>query len=151
MTRIFAQWTLPPASHANRPIHATLRAVAFSGQTMIDAHLLAELREVIGDDGMVLRATELKVFECDGWTLEKSAPEILLRPRTTAEVSAILKLLNRRGIAFVRSRPSPLGIAKQPQSACSKEATAHPRVVAILHSQLAPWFASIRVIASSNA
>ena len=46
-------------------------------------------------------STELKVYECDGWTIEKSAPELLLRPRTTAEVSAILRLLHRRGISFV--------------------------------------------------
>lgn len=67
----------------------------------IDARVVAELRELVGEDGMIVRATELKVYECDGWTLEKCAPEILLRPRTTAEVSAILKLLHRRGIAFV--------------------------------------------------
>ena len=70
-------------------------------RSLVDAGLIAELREMIGDDGMVLRATELKVYECDGWTIEKSSPEILLRPRTTAEVSAILKLLDRRGIPFV--------------------------------------------------
>ena len=67
----------------------------------VDAGLIEKLREMLGDDGMVMRATELKVYECDGWTLEKSSPEILLRPRNTAEVSAILKLLHRRGIAFV--------------------------------------------------
>jgi glycolate oxidase len=67
----------------------------------VDAGLIEELREMLGDDGMVMRATELKVYECDGWTLEKSSPEILLRPRHTAEVSAILQLLHRRGIAFV--------------------------------------------------
>lgn len=86
--------------HAKRLVRATLRAVATTGQS-IDARLIAELREIIGDDGMVLRATELKVYECDGWTLEKCSPEILLRPRTTAEVSAILNILHRRGIAFV--------------------------------------------------
>src|SRR5208282_5615805 len=32
---------------------------------------------------------------------EKSVPELLLRPRSTSEVSAILKLLHRRAIAFV--------------------------------------------------
>jgi glycolate oxidase len=67
----------------------------------VDAALIEKLRELLGGDGMVMRATELKVYECDGWTLEKSSPEILLRPRNTAEVSAILKLLHRRGIAFV--------------------------------------------------
>src|ERR1700728_3422893 len=76
-------------------------AVEANQRGRVDAGVIAELREMIGDDGMVLRATELKVYECDGWTIEKSSPEILLRPRTTAEVSAILKLLHRRGIPFV--------------------------------------------------
>jgi len=76
-------------------------------RSAVDAGLIAELREMIGDDGMVLRATELKVYECDGWTIEKSSPEILLRPRTTAEVSAILKLLHRRGIPFVPRARAP--------------------------------------------
>jgi glycolate oxidase len=67
----------------------------------VDAALIAELREMLGADAMVMRATELKVYECDGWTLEKSSPDILLRPRNTAEVSAILQLLHRRGISFV--------------------------------------------------
>src|SRR5580700_2130578 len=67
----------------------------------IDASLAPELRAIVGADGIISRATELKVYECDGWTIEKSAPEILLRPRTTAEVSAVLKILHRRNVAFV--------------------------------------------------
>ena len=78
-----------------------VRGQSGSAHSPVDSNLIDELREILGDDGMVLRATELKVYECDGWTMEKSAPDILLRPRTTAEVSAILKLLHRRDIAFV--------------------------------------------------
>src|SRR5579863_5487128 len=63
--------------------------------------VIAEFAEIIGADGIVSRATELKVYECDGWTIEKSIPEVLLRPRTTAQVSALLKLLHRRNINFV--------------------------------------------------
>ena len=72
-----------------------------NGHRSLDARIVAELREILGPGGIVDRATELKVYECDGWTIEKSAPEILLRPRTTAEVSAILKTLHRHEIAFV--------------------------------------------------
>jgi glycolate oxidase len=72
-----------------------------NGHGSLDARIIAELREILGDGGIVSRATELKVYECDGWTIEKSAPEILLRPRTTTEVSAILKTLHRHGVAFV--------------------------------------------------
>jgi len=67
----------------------------------LDSHLLGELHVILGDDGIISRATELKVYECDGWTIEKSIPEVLLRPRTTEQISAILKLLLRHGVAFV--------------------------------------------------
>jgi len=67
----------------------------------LKARLAAELGEIVGDDGVTWRPTELKVYECDGWTIEKSAPDILVRPRTSAEVSAVLKLLHQRNLAFV--------------------------------------------------
>ncbi len=66
-----------------------------------DARLITELRQIVGAEAVTSRPTELKVYECDGWTIEKTAPDLLVRPRTTAEVSAVLKLLNRRKIAFV--------------------------------------------------
>ena len=72
-----------------------------NGISRLDPHLIAELRAAIGDDAVVARAAELNVYECDGWTIEKAAPEILLRPRTTAEVSAVLKILHRDDVAFV--------------------------------------------------
>src|SRR3984893_13583460 len=76
-------------------------AMERNGHGPLPPRMIEELREILGDSGIVSRATELKVYECDGWTIEKSAPEILLRPRTTAEVSAVLKILHRRNVAFV--------------------------------------------------
>src|SRR5208337_2548677 len=67
----------------------------------IDRKFLDELREILGDSGIVSRATELKVYECDGWTVEKSVPDVLLLPRSTSQLSAILAALHRHGIAFV--------------------------------------------------
>jgi glycolate dehydrogenase FAD-linked subunit len=67
----------------------------------LDAELVAELAEILDGDGIVSRPSDLKVYECDGWTLSRSAPDLLLMPRTTAEVSAALAALFRRGIAFV--------------------------------------------------
>jgi glycolate oxidase len=67
----------------------------------LDRSLIAEIREIMGADGIVSHESELKVYECDGWTLEKSAPEILALPRTTAQVSLIVRALHRRGLAFV--------------------------------------------------
>ncbi len=63
--------------------------------------LLAEIAAIVGGDGVVFRETELKTYECDGWTMERSTPEILVMPRTATQVSGVLKALYRRGIAFV--------------------------------------------------
>src|SRR5579859_2926008 len=63
--------------------------------------VIAEFAEIIGADAIVSRAGELKVYECDGWTIEKSAPELLVMPHSTDEVSAVLRALHRRAIAFV--------------------------------------------------
>src|SRR3989337_2494756 len=63
--------------------------------------MLDEFREIVGSEGIISRQSELKVYECDGWTIEKSAPEVLLMPRSTAQVSAVLRALDRQGVAFV--------------------------------------------------
>jgi glycolate oxidase len=67
----------------------------------LDQRVVAELGEIVGKSGLISRPTELKVYECDGWTIGKSMPDLLVRPRSTVEVSAVLKLLHKRGIPFV--------------------------------------------------
>ncbi len=67
----------------------------------IDSGLRADLEALVGADAVVSRRSELKVYECDGWTIEKNAPDLLVMPRSTEQVSAILRLLHRRGVAFV--------------------------------------------------
>src|SRR5437879_2121183 len=67
----------------------------------IDRSLIRELAAVVGADAIVSRETELGVYECDGWTIERSRPEVLALPRSTDQVSAILRILHRRDIAFV--------------------------------------------------
>src|SRR5260221_14593880 len=68
---------------------------------MIDAHLLDALRVIAGDDAVIARPTELCVYECDGYTLEKSVPEAVGLPRSAAQVVQIVRLLQRAHLAFV--------------------------------------------------
>jgi glycolate oxidase len=68
---------------------------------MLGLSLLASLRAIVGDDGVIARPNELRVYECDGYTLEKSAPEVVVLPRTTQQVSRLLRLLDTENIAFV--------------------------------------------------
>ena len=67
----------------------------------LNPRLIEEFHQILGGEGIVSRHSELKVYECDGWTIEKSTPEVLLLPRTTPQVSAILRALDRYRVAFV--------------------------------------------------
>lgn len=70
-------------------------------RTSIGAPLLAALRDVVGERGIVEGRASLKVYECDGYTLEKSAPELVLLPRSTEEAAQVITLLAEAGVAFV--------------------------------------------------
>src|SRR5262245_2360720 len=63
--------------------------------------LLDELRMIVGADGVICGEQELLVYECDAYTLEKSLPNAVVLPRTTAEVVAIVKLCARHDIPFI--------------------------------------------------
>ena len=69
--------------------------------SMLAPALLASIRAVVGADGVVDRPEALLVYECDGYTLERAAPEAVVLPRTPEEVSGVLKLLASDGIPFV--------------------------------------------------
>jgi glycolate oxidase len=65
------------------------------------AALFDDLAAIVGAGGLLRRDEELMVYECDGYTLERSRPEVVALPRSTAEVSAIVRLCNRHGVRFV--------------------------------------------------
>src|SRR3989454_7149840 len=68
---------------------------------MVRPALLADLRRIVGADGVIDRPEGLLVYECDGYTLERATPELVVLPRTPAEVAAILRLLAAADVAFV--------------------------------------------------
>lgn len=54
--------------------------------------VLAQLRALVGADHVLSHGHELLVYECDAYTLEKHLPGVVVLPRSTAEVAAIVKL-----------------------------------------------------------
>jgi glycolate oxidase len=63
--------------------------------------LVERVRAVVGRDGVIDRPEALLVYECDGYTLERATPEVVVLPREPAEVAAVLALLAAEGVAFV--------------------------------------------------
>ena len=63
--------------------------------------LADELRAIAGVDGVLTARSELLVFECDGYQIEKNSPDIAVFPRTTAEVAAVVKAAAASGVSIV--------------------------------------------------
>lgn len=63
--------------------------------------ILPELRALVGDGAVIESESSLLPYECDGYTLERGTPEIVVLPGSPEEVQAVLRLLHQAGIAFV--------------------------------------------------
>ncbi len=67
----------------------------------MDTSTIDRLRELVGEDGVVDNATALSTYDCDGYTLEKSTPDIVVLPHSTEEMVAVVQYLHQEKISFV--------------------------------------------------
>ena len=58
----------------------------------VSAQVVQSLRAIVGSENVLSGADELLVYECDAYTLERQLPGVVVLPRTTAEVAAVVKL-----------------------------------------------------------
>ncbi len=70
--------------------------IARTLQSIIDP-----LRKVVGADAILSARSDLLVYECDGFTIEKNSPDIVVFPTTTAEVAAIVAICNEADVPFL--------------------------------------------------
>jgi len=64
-------------------------------------NLSAELRRILGPDRVLDAHSDLAVFECDAFVIEKHCPNVAVFPQTTVEVAAVVKLCNQLQVPFV--------------------------------------------------
>jgi glycolate dehydrogenase FAD-linked subunit len=63
--------------------------------------VLNELRALVGADGVIAGDEELLVYECDAYTLERHSPGVVVLPRSTEQVSAIVRLCARHDLPII--------------------------------------------------
>ncbi len=63
--------------------------------------LVKELEKIVGAGNLVHQEDELAVYECDGYTIEKSLPDVVVFPQNTEQVSKIVKYANREEVPFI--------------------------------------------------
>jgi glycolate dehydrogenase FAD-linked subunit len=68
---------------------------------MLEERMVAALADIVGEDGVITREAEARVYECDGYTLARSVPEVVVLPSTAQALQSVVRLLDREKIAFV--------------------------------------------------
>ena len=63
--------------------------------------LIQEFEKIVGKNNVVQRREELLVYECDGLTSYRQRPALVVLPRTTEEVSQVVKICDRDAIPWV--------------------------------------------------
>jgi glycolate oxidase len=61
---------------------------------------IRELKRVVGEDGVLHRRNDLLLYEYDG-SIEHGTPECVVFPRTTEEISRIVRLAHQHNLAIV--------------------------------------------------
>ena len=67
----------------------------------LSAVFVAELREAVGPEHVVTEPEQLRVYECDGLTGHRAVPEVVVLPRSTEEVQAVVRACHREQVPFV--------------------------------------------------
>jgi glycolate oxidase len=63
--------------------------------------LTDRLRAVVGPDAILTSPSELLVYECDGFTIEKNKPDVVVFPSTTEQVAEVVRVCNELDVPFV--------------------------------------------------
>src|SRR5262249_62412707 len=63
--------------------------------------LIERLRAVVGRDGLLTAPSELLVYECDGFTIEKNRPDVVAFVTSTDQVVRIVRVCNELDVPFL--------------------------------------------------
>ena len=59
--------------------------------------LSSDLRATLGRENVLSAPSELAVYDCDAFTIERCRPEAVVLPRSTQQVADVVKLCQRHG------------------------------------------------------
>jgi glycolate oxidase len=67
----------------------------------LGSRLLSDLIAAVGAEKVLHHREELVVYECDGFVIDKSMPDVVVFPTSTADVVEVVKLCNKYEVQFV--------------------------------------------------
>lgn len=74
---------------------------ATTSTCVITAEFLRLLAEIVGTQRLLSSLDELLVYECDGYVVEKSVPDVVVFPENSDEITQIVQACNLHHVPFV--------------------------------------------------
>src|SRR5262249_49367551 len=68
---------------------------------MLDHRIIAELRAIVGEAGLIAELEQLRTYESDGLTSYAVTPALVVLPTTTEQVQGVVRVCARERIPFV--------------------------------------------------
>jgi len=68
---------------------------------MHQSPLVKDLRITLGGENVISAPSELAVYDCDAFTLDRNMPEAVVFPQSTRQVATVVKICNHHGVAIV--------------------------------------------------
>jgi glycolate oxidase len=65
------------------------------------AAIASDFARVLGGDSVITERAALRTYECDGLTAYRCIPGLVVLPRTTAQVSYVVRRCSETGVPFV--------------------------------------------------
>jgi glycolate oxidase len=65
------------------------------------AGLIDRLRTILGPDSVLTSPSDLLVYECDGFTIDKQTPDVVVFPTATDQIVQVVKICNESNVPFL--------------------------------------------------
>jgi glycolate oxidase len=69
--------------------------------TATTSPLIHRLRAIVGAPNLLTERPDLIVYECDGFTIEKNQPDVVVFPTSTDQILQIVKVCNEENVPFL--------------------------------------------------
>jgi glycolate oxidase len=79
-------------------MNLTLPAPAAGRDT---ATLVSRMKAIVGPANVLTAAADLAVYECDGFTIAKAKPDVVVFPTSTSEIVEVVKACNALDVPFI--------------------------------------------------
>src|SRR5947209_9514666 len=67
----------------------------------MSTNLIDRLRGIVGRDALLTSPSDLVVYECDGYTIEKNRPDVVVFPTSTEQVAHVVRVCNELDVPFL--------------------------------------------------